>query len=182
MVFWRGDQEIIIDLPAKLCSNSVHVLDEFVLTGAGSACLRTLVCRDDLARGALVVILPDYELHPPLELLAIYPPTQRRSLKVHWSTRYKGEQSFSVPASNNLRGSGRDENNSGFRATPDAKDSVGHLKLDWAFGYPRLVCCSERTAVRRYRHQRILCTECSRGLRLMELSSGVRRASYRPGS
>lgn len=81
-VFRRGKEEVIIDLPANLRTNSVHLLHDFVLTGAGITCLPTLVCGDDLATGALVALLPDYELHPPLELLAIYPPTHRRALKV----------------------------------------------------------------------------------------------------
>lgn len=81
-IFRRGKEETSIELPAKLRSNSVHLLHDFVLSGAGISCLPTLVCGDDLAKGALVPVLQEYELLPPLELLAIYPPTQRRALKV----------------------------------------------------------------------------------------------------
>lgn len=81
-IFRRGEEETSIELPARLRSNSVHLLHDFVLTGAGISCLPTLVCGDDLASGALVQLLPEYELLPPLELLAIYPPTQRGALKV----------------------------------------------------------------------------------------------------
>jgi DNA-binding transcriptional LysR family regulator len=79
--FQRGDQEIVIELPARVRSNSVHLLRDFALTGGGITCLPTLVCSEDLVSGALVPLLTDYEL-PPLELLAIYPETHRRTIKV----------------------------------------------------------------------------------------------------
>jgi DNA-binding transcriptional LysR family regulator len=81
-IFRRGKEETSIELPAIVRSNSVHLLRDFVLTGAGISCLPTLVCGDDLASGALVPVLMDYDLVPPLELLAIYPPTQRGAVKV----------------------------------------------------------------------------------------------------
>lgn len=81
-IFRRGNQEISVELQAKIRSNSVHLLHDFALTGGGITCLPTLVCGDDLATGALLPLLTEYELRPPLELLAIYPTTQRRALKV----------------------------------------------------------------------------------------------------
>lgn len=77
-----GGDEISIELPAKVRSNSVHLLYDFVRSGSGISCLPTLVCGDDLLSGALVPLLPNYELHPPLELRATYPPTHRGALKV----------------------------------------------------------------------------------------------------
>jgi len=79
--FRRGDEEITIELPAKIRSNSVHLLHDFARTGGGITCLPTLVCGQDLMLRNLVPLLTDYEL-PPLELLAIYPTTQRRAVKV----------------------------------------------------------------------------------------------------
>ena len=79
--FRRGDEEINIELPAKIRSNSVHLLHDFARTGGGITCLPTLVCGQDLMLRNLVPLLTDYEL-PPLELLAIYPTTQRRAVKV----------------------------------------------------------------------------------------------------
>jgi len=79
--FRRGDEEINIELPAKIRSNSVHLLHDFARTGGGITCLPTLVCGQDLMLRHLVPLLTDYEL-PPLELLAIYPTTQRRAVKV----------------------------------------------------------------------------------------------------
>jgi DNA-binding transcriptional LysR family regulator len=80
--FRRDDKEITIELPARIRSNSVHLLHDFALTGGGISCLPTLVCGDDLANGTLVPLLIEYELCPPLELLAIYPTTHRRAVKV----------------------------------------------------------------------------------------------------
>jgi len=79
--FRRGEEEINIELPAKIRSNSVHLLHDFARTGGGITCLPTLVCGQDLMLRHLVPLLTDYEL-PPLELLAIYPTTQRRAVKV----------------------------------------------------------------------------------------------------
>jgi len=79
--FRRGDEEITIELPARIRSNSVHLLHDFARTGGGITCLPTLVCGQDLMLRNLVPLLTDYEL-PPLELLAIYPTTQRRAVKV----------------------------------------------------------------------------------------------------
>ena len=80
-LFRRGDESITIELPAKIRSNSVHLLHDFALTGGGITCLPTLVCGHDLMQRNLVPLLTDYEL-PALELLAIYPTTQRRAVKV----------------------------------------------------------------------------------------------------
>jgi DNA-binding transcriptional LysR family regulator len=76
-----ASREEILHLPAVIRSNSVHMLRDFALSGGGITCLPTLVCGEDLLKGKLVVVLGDYEI-PPLELLAIYPVTHRRALKV----------------------------------------------------------------------------------------------------
>jgi DNA-binding transcriptional LysR family regulator len=79
--FTRDGVETQILLPARLRTNSVHMLRDFALTGAGVVCLPTMVCAEDLLAGRLVRVMADYEC-PSLELLAIYPVTQRRALKV----------------------------------------------------------------------------------------------------
>jgi DNA-binding transcriptional LysR family regulator len=76
--FQREDEEISVELPARVHSNSVHLLRDFALSGGGISCLPTLVCSEDLVSGALLPLLTSYEL-PPLELLAIYPATHRRT-------------------------------------------------------------------------------------------------------
>jgi DNA-binding transcriptional LysR family regulator len=80
-MFQRGDEEVTIELPARVRSNSVHLLRDFALSDGGITCLPTLVCSEDLVSGALQPLLTDYEL-PPLEMLAIYPATHRRTIKV----------------------------------------------------------------------------------------------------
>jgi DNA-binding transcriptional LysR family regulator len=80
--FRRDDEAITIELPAKIRSNSAHLLHDFALTGGGISCLPTLVCGDYLANGTLISILVQYELCPPLELLTICPTTRGRAVKV----------------------------------------------------------------------------------------------------
>jgi len=79
--FRRGDDEVIIELPAHVSSNSVNVLRDFARNGSGITCIPTMVSSEDLLSGALVPILADYELST-LEFLAIYPATHRGSVKV----------------------------------------------------------------------------------------------------
>src|SRR4030095_14801012 len=85
--FRRGDEEITIELPAKIRSNSVHLLHDFARTGGGITCLPTLVCGQDLMLRNLVPLLTDYEL-PPLELLAIYPTTHRGEVRVKFLVEF----------------------------------------------------------------------------------------------
>jgi DNA-binding transcriptional LysR family regulator len=80
-VFRRGDEEVSIELPARVQSNSVHLLRDLARIGSGITCLPTLVCSEDLVSGALTPLLTDYEM-PALELLAIYPVTHRGTVKV----------------------------------------------------------------------------------------------------
>ena len=79
--FRRGDEETHVELPARVHSNSVHLLRDFARIGGGITCLPTLVCSEDLLSGALVPLLMEYEM-PALELLAIYPTTHRGTVKV----------------------------------------------------------------------------------------------------
>lgn len=93
--FIKEETETTLELPAKIRSNSVHLLRDFALTAGGITCLPTLVCGDDLVTGRLVPILVDYKL-PSFKLMAIYPVTHRRALKVKLfvefiSARFSGE-------------------------------------------------------------------------------------------
>jgi DNA-binding transcriptional LysR family regulator len=93
--FLHGPEETTIDLQAKIKSNSVHVLRDFARTAGGITCLPTLVCADDLLAGTLVPILTTFKI-PDLELLAIYPVTQRGAMKVKLfvnfiASRFSGE-------------------------------------------------------------------------------------------
>jgi DNA-binding transcriptional LysR family regulator len=93
--FRRGHEEISLQLPAALRTNSVHMLRDFALSGGGVTCVPTLVCADDLLNKRLIPVLVDYRTRP-LELLAIYPATHRRALKVKLfvdfiAVRFSGE-------------------------------------------------------------------------------------------
>jgi DNA-binding transcriptional LysR family regulator len=93
--FKRGRDEVSLQLPAALRTNSVHMLRDFALSGGGVTCVPTLVCAEDLLHRRLIPVLADYPI-PPLELLAIYPATHRRALKVKLfvdfiAARFSGE-------------------------------------------------------------------------------------------
>jgi DNA-binding transcriptional LysR family regulator len=90
-----ADPEVSLELPARIRSNSVHVLRDFARTGGGITCLPTLVCAGDFEDGSLVPLLLNYELSS-FDLLAIYPVTHRRAVKVNLfvdfiTERFSGE-------------------------------------------------------------------------------------------
>jgi DNA-binding transcriptional LysR family regulator len=114
---FRGDpataSEEILHLPAVIRTNSVHMLRDFALSGGGITCLPTLVCGDDLTKGKLVIVLGDYEI-PPLDLLAIYPVTHRRALKVKLfvdfiAQRFAGEPVWDQALREYARGAAKKE-------------------------------------------------------------------------
>jgi DNA-binding transcriptional LysR family regulator len=100
-LFARADQKIELDLPGQVRSNSVHLLRDFALEGAGIVCLPTLVAWRDLVEGRLKPVLADYSL-THFHLAAVYPATQRQALKVrllvdHLAQRFDGEPEWDRP-------------------------------------------------------------------------------------
>jgi DNA-binding transcriptional LysR family regulator len=96
--FIHNGEDISLDLPAAIRSNSVHMLRDFARSGGGITCIPTLVCGEELAAGSLVPLLTEYRL-PPLDLLAIYPETLRRAVKVKLfldfiTQRFSGEMDW----------------------------------------------------------------------------------------
>jgi len=96
--FIHNGEEISLDLPASIRSNSVHMLRDFARSGGGITCIPTIVCGEELATGSLVPLLTEYGL-PPLDLLAIYPETLRRAVKVKLfldfiTQRFSGEMEW----------------------------------------------------------------------------------------
>lgn len=87
----RNGEEVSVELTARIRSNSVPMLREFALAGSGICCLPTLICSADLMSGALVPLLPDYELLPKLELCATYPSTHRGARKVRLLIDFIGQ-------------------------------------------------------------------------------------------
>jgi DNA-binding transcriptional LysR family regulator len=132
--------EETLQLPAVIRSNSVHMLRDFALSGGGISCLPTLVCGEDLMKGRLVVVLEEYEI-PPLELLAIYPVTHRRALKVKMfvdfiAQRFAGEPVWDQALRRNARSALAQRTPSGRRASLTAPTSkrTRALKRDKAPG------------------------------------------------
>ena len=79
--FWRGKHKIEMDLPASVRSNSVHLLKEYALSGAGVVCIPTIAAADDIVAGRLTPVLYGYRLSS-YWLTAVFPATHRYTLKV----------------------------------------------------------------------------------------------------
>lgn len=77
----RGNLRFEVDLKPVLKTNSVHLLREFVLSGAGVAYLPTALIADDLRKGLLVRLLESYSA-PQLWLSAVYPVSHRTSTRM----------------------------------------------------------------------------------------------------
>jgi DNA-binding transcriptional LysR family regulator len=93
--FSHHGKETSLELPARIRTNSVHMLRDFAITGGGITCLPTLVCAGDLLAGHLVPLLQEYRISP-FKLLAIYPITHRNAVKVRLfvnfiAKRFSGE-------------------------------------------------------------------------------------------
>jgi DNA-binding transcriptional LysR family regulator len=96
--FTHNGAEISLELPASIRSNSVHLLRDFARSGGAITCIPTMVCAEELASGSLVPLLTDYRM-PPLNLMAIYPETLRRAIKVKLfldfiTQRFSGEMKW----------------------------------------------------------------------------------------
>ncbi|MGF7189450.1 DNA-binding transcriptional LysR family regulator [Robbsia andropogonis] len=97
----RGEEVVEMELPGMIRSNSVHLLSDYARTGSGVVCLPTLVASASLLDGSLVPVLTEYRLSS-LSCAAVYPSTQRQSLKVkalvEFLAEYLGpEPSWDVP-------------------------------------------------------------------------------------
>lgn len=78
---WRGETVVEVELTPALKTNSVHLLLDHVLSGAGVAFLPTMLASRYLASGELVHVLPG--VSPPLRwMTAVYPPSHRQTAKV----------------------------------------------------------------------------------------------------
>ncbi|MEP7311228.1 MAG: LysR family transcriptional regulator [Pseudomonadota bacterium] len=125
--FTRGGEEISLQLPAAIRTNSVHMLRDYALSGGGITCLPTLVCGEYLLNKQLQVVLEDYEI-PPLQLLAIYPATHRRALKVKLfiefiTSRFSGEPVWDRALRKHLKGESGNQGAAGSeRSSPRKRD------------------------------------------------------------
>lgn len=77
----HGETQVEVQLRPVLKSNSVHLLREFVISGAGISYLPTAIIAEDMRKGRLVRVLKDYAA-PQLWLSAVYPVSHRSSPRV----------------------------------------------------------------------------------------------------
>lgn len=96
-------QEQIITISGSLCSNNGEVLRDAALQGLGIASLPTFLIEQELAAGALQVVLSDYR-STELSICIIYPANRHLSTKVRLLTdflkaRFCDRTSFATPAS-----------------------------------------------------------------------------------
>lgn len=81
LVVQHTGERLELDLTPVLRSNSIHLVREFALSGAGVAYLPNMVAAEDLQAGRLQRVLPGLTA-PPLWLSAVYPASHRGTEKV----------------------------------------------------------------------------------------------------
>jgi DNA-binding transcriptional LysR family regulator len=75
------DGDHTISVAGVLCSNNGEVLKDAAVRGLGITLLPTFIVGQELKKGTLQIILPDY--HPPeLSIAVIYPVNRHLSTKV----------------------------------------------------------------------------------------------------
>ncbi len=79
--FHGPDHTVALELKPTLLTNSVHLLSEYALEGAGIVCLPTLVAAPSVMAGDLVLVLPKQQLSS-FWLSVFYPKAARGSLKL----------------------------------------------------------------------------------------------------
>jgi DNA-binding transcriptional LysR family regulator len=77
---YKGE-EITVYLRDALLTNSVHLLKEYALEGAGIVCIPTMIASTDLLSGKLQLVLQDHQLSS-FHLRAVYAPTSRSAPKL----------------------------------------------------------------------------------------------------
>jgi DNA-binding transcriptional LysR family regulator len=80
-IFHQGEDKIVLDLKPSLRSNSVHLLKEYAIEGAGIVCIPTLVASESILRGDLRLVLPDWQLSS-FWLSIVYPRSHRGGAKL----------------------------------------------------------------------------------------------------
>jgi DNA-binding transcriptional LysR family regulator len=80
-VFRRRQTIVSVDVTGRIHSNSGPGVFAAVLAGLGISMASSVMCRDELQSGALVRLLPNYQLEPG-EVHAIFPGGPKPSAKV----------------------------------------------------------------------------------------------------
>ncbi|HWK60004.1 MAG TPA: LysR family transcriptional regulator [Eoetvoesiella sp.] len=79
--FYRRGEQTTLYLTPSMLTNSVHLLRELALEDDVIVCLPTLAASNELLRGDLEVVMPDYDLSS-LWLRAVYASTSRNAFKL----------------------------------------------------------------------------------------------------
>lgn len=96
-VFADAFERVEMELKPFVRTNAVHFLKELAIEGAAVVCLPTIVAAKEILAGNLVPILRSYEM-PPYWLSAVYPKTQRNSIKLKlFLERFSAEFATGAP-------------------------------------------------------------------------------------
>ena len=90
--FWDQEKEEKVAIDGVFCSNNGEVLRDVAVKGLGIVFLPQFIVKQELRRGDLEVILPNYQL-PELKLCVIYPVNRHLVSKVQLFTQFL-QQSF----------------------------------------------------------------------------------------
>ncbi len=77
----RGREQVQMDAPARLRVNNSCAVRDVLLRSLGIGCLPLLVAADEVARGRLVPVLPEWQT-PPADVHAVYPSSRYLAPKV----------------------------------------------------------------------------------------------------
>lgn len=81
LVMWRDNQQCVFELASVVRANHTLMVAEMIRAGAGIGYVPIWVAQDDLAKGSLIHILPEYRL-PEIPLYAVYTNRQFMNARV----------------------------------------------------------------------------------------------------
>ena len=85
-----GEKEYRVKVKGAICSNNGEVLRDAAVRGLGIVLSPTFIVEQELQRGELQVILPDY--HPPtISLCVVYPVNRHLSTKIQLFSKFLKE-------------------------------------------------------------------------------------------
>ncbi len=88
--FQRGEELVQLEVNSAIRVNDLLAVKQLVLSGAGISILQEFAVVDELERGELSLLLPDYQL-PPVPIYVIYPERKHLSLKIRAMVDFLGE-------------------------------------------------------------------------------------------
>ncbi|HTT40631.1 MAG TPA: LysR family transcriptional regulator [Burkholderiales bacterium] len=95
--FKAADEEIRVRVQGNFKANNGHAIREALLVGAGVALMPDWLIHDQLERGELTVLLPEFATEP-LEINAVYPSSRHLSAKVRTLIDFLQAEFAATPA------------------------------------------------------------------------------------